>query len=279
MEKKVWFVTGASRGLGFQLAKQALLSGENVVATARNSEHLFDALEGTEDTLLTVDLDVNDSTAISNAVDIVKKKFGRIDVLVNNAGYGQMGSFETVSKGAIQRQFEVNVFGVMEVTRIVLPIMRKNDGGHIFNLSSIGGSRGYPGASIYCSSKFAIEGFSEALAEEVAPYNINVTIVEPGFFRTDFLEPNSAVYGDVFVDAYNEVNRTYKDAFDGLSKKQPGDPSKLANALLTLVNVDMPPIRFAAGSDALESIGTDIAMKQLELAKWSKLTLSTDFTN
>lgn len=274
---KVWLITGASRGLGLDMARAALRVGDEVVATARNSDDLIERIGTATDALLATSLDVTDRLSIESTVSKAVERFGRIDVLVNNAGYGQMGFFETVGRDAVERQFAVNVFGLMEVMRHVLPIMREQESGHIFNISSIGGARGYPGSSIYCASKFTVEGLSEGLAAEVAQFGIRVTIVEPGFFRTDFLDRSSAMYSDIEIAAYQAQNEEHKSTFDEISHNQPGDPSLLGDAMVKLSRDDNPPIRFAAGSDALKLIGTDFANRQLELAIWSDLTASTDF--
>lgn len=277
MSKKVWFVTGASRGLGLDIARAAVRAGDKVVATARHVDGLADRIGGSAENLIVLAMDVTDTAAIQTAVSGAKAHFGRIDILVNNAGYGQMGHFETVSANAIDRQFAVNVFGLMDVTRQVLPIMREQAFGHIFNISSIGGARGYAGSSIYCASKFTVEGFSEGLAAEVEPFGIRVTIIEPGFFRTDFLDSSSAIYADIAVPAYEQQNAEHKSVFDEMSHDQAGDPARLGDAMVKLSRDDHPPMRFAAGSDALQSIGTDFANRQIELAKWSALTATTDF--
>lgn len=277
MTGKIWFITGASRGLGLDMARAALRAGDRIVATARHTDGVAELIDGSKDDVLVLSMDVTNEAAIKAVVSHAFEHFGRIDVLVNNAGYGQMGRFESVSHQAVQQQFAVNVFGLMDVTRAVLPIMREQKSGHIFNISSIGGSRGHPGSSIYCASKFTVEGFSEGIAAEVEPFGIKVTIVEPGFFRTDFLDAHSVRYGDVDVPAYAEGNEIHKNTFDDISHNQPGDPAKLGDALVALTLEENPPIRFAAGSDALEIIGTDFANRQLELAKWSKLTASTDY--
>ncbi|MFC4701176.1 SDR family NAD(P)-dependent oxidoreductase [Glaciecola siphonariae] len=277
MVQKVWFITGASRGLGLDMARAALRHGDKVVATARNAKGLVERF-GEHKDLVALDMDVTNQQGITNAVTEAVKHFERIDVLVNNAGYGQMGRFETVSSRAIERQFAVNVFGVMDVTREVLPLMRKQKSGHIFNVSSIGGARGYAGSSVYCASKFTLEGWSEGLADELESFGIKVTIVEPGFFRTDFLDASSVSYGDIDIPVYADSNAEHKSMFDEISHAQAGDPAKLGDALVTLTREENPPMRFAAGSDALEFIGSDFARRLLELAQWSKLTCSTDIS-
>jgi NAD(P)-dependent dehydrogenase (short-subunit alcohol dehydrogenase family) len=279
MANITWFITGASRGLGLEIAKAAFIAGHNVIATARSTDGVKEKISASDhaDALLVLKLDVTEAMSIKNAVNKAREAFGNIDILVNNAGYGQLGSFETISADAVQRQFNVNVFGLMEVSRAVLPLMRSQERGHIFNIASIAGAKGYSGASIYCASKFAVEGYTESLAGEVAPFGIKVTIVEPGFFRTDFLEDSSAVYGDIEHPDYENANQTLKNSFDEYSQNQPGDPAKLAQAVLQIAQMQEPPLYFAAGSDALETIGAVLNERKTELQKWETLSSSTDF--
>lgn len=276
MSHKVWFVTGASRGLGLEIAKAALAAGNKVVATARNIDGVAKKIGATKETLLVLPMDVTDFTSVKLAVKSAKKAFGTIDVLVNNAGYGQMGSFETISHKAIQSQFDVNVFGLMEVTRNVLPIMRNQMSGNIFNIASIGGAKSYPGSSIYCATKFTVEGLSEGLAKEIEEFGIKMTIVEPGFFRTDFLDNSSAKYGDIEVRAYVEADKKLKSTFDEYSHAQPGDPEKLGHALVKLSLMDSVPLRFAAGTDAVEVVGGAFEDRLTELKKWQDISSETD---
>lgn len=187
--------TGAGRGIGAQIAKAALAVGDRVVATGRNAAHMQQMYGGYGDKALGLALDATREQDAIAAVEVAQSRFGGIDVLVNNAGYGQLGLFEEITGEDVERQFQTNVFGMMHVTRAVLPVMRRQRRGHVLNLSSIGGLAGFDGASIYCASKFAVEGFSESLAPEVASFGIRVTIVEPGFFRTDFLDKKSIQYG------------------------------------------------------------------------------------
>lgn len=268
-----WFVTGAARGLGAQIAKAALAAGHCVVATARQRSSI--ALEG--ERLLALDLDVTDAAQAHAAVQATVARFGRIDVLVNNAGYGQMGMFEEVSAAQVQAQFDTNVFGLMHVSRAVIPVMRAQRAGRIFNISSIGGIQGsYPGASVYCASKFAVEGFSEGLAQEVAPFGIGVTIVEPGFFRTDFLDAQSVRYGSTSVADYAAQSADSRATYSSFNHQQPGDPAKLAAVLLQLADHPAPPLRFAAGSDAVAVVDNKIATLRSQLQAWQALSVTTD---
>jgi NAD(P)-dependent dehydrogenase (short-subunit alcohol dehydrogenase family) len=272
---KVWFITGASRGIGAEIAKAALASGDRVVATGRNRAQVEKAFAGSE-RLLAVELDVTDAAQAHRAVDAALAKFGRIDVLVNNAGYGQLGAFEENETGDIEQQYATNVFGLFHVTRAVLPVLRRQRGGHIFNLSSMAGVLGFASASIYCSTKFAIEGFSESLALEVAQFGIKITIVEPGFFRTDFLDTSSIRYGGKVVDDYVPSSTELKATFDSYSHKQAGDPVKLGLALVQLANVANPPLRYAAGSDSAGGISKKLTAMQSEIDQWRALSVSTD---
>ncbi len=229
---KTWFITGANRGLGLEIVRAALEAGDQVVATARKPEQVEAGLAYDGDRLLALPLDITDQASIEAAVDAACKRFGRIDVLVNNAGYGQLGVFEQVSVAAIERQFSTNVFGTFAVTRAVLPVMRAQRSGHILTVSSIGGLTGAEGGSIYCATKFALEGWSESLSLELAQFGINTTLIEPGFFRTDFLDNSSAFYGDIAISDYAEYAAKQKSGLDDLNQKQAGDPAKLGKAIV-----------------------------------------------
>ncbi|MDQ0317466.1 oxidoreductase [Amorphus orientalis] len=273
---KTWFVTGASRGIGAEIARAALKHGDNVVATGRDASRVAAAFETDTSRLLVLSLDVTRPDEVVDAVSSAMARFGAIDVLVNNAGYGQLGLFEEISPEAIERQFATNVFGLMTVTRAVLPGMSQKRSGRIFNLSSVGGLTSSAGGSIYCSSKFAIEGFSEGLAAEVAPFGIGVTLVEPGYIRTDFLDETSVRFGDGAIADYAETSAALQSAFASYSHRQPGDPKRLAAAILELAGRDDAPLRFAAGSDAVEMIAAHMSEHKRELDAWSSLSLSTD---
>jgi len=273
---KVWFITGASRGIGAEIARAALASGDRVVATGRSRAQIEKTFAGHPTSVLALELDVTDEALAHRAVDATIARFGRIDVLVNNAGYGQLGAFEENGTGEIEQQYATNVFGLFHVTRAVLPVMRKQRGGHIFNLSSMAGVLGFASASIYCSTKFAIEGFSESLALEVAQFGIKITIVEPGFFRTDFLDKSSIRYGAKVVEDYVPFSTELKATFDSYSHKQAGDPAKLGQAMVQLANVENPPLRYAAGSDSAGRIGEKLRAMQSEIDQWRALSVSTD---
>ena len=273
---KTWFVTGASRGLGAAIVRAALDAGDRVVATARRREALVESLGADGDNLLSVALDVTRPDQVQAAVDAALARFGRIDVLVNNAGYGHLSLFEESTAGDVQSQFDTNVFGLMHVTRAVLPVMRAQRSGRIFNVSSVGGIVGGESGTLYCTSKFAVEGFTESLAAEVRRFGIHATVVEPGFFRTDFLEPTSVRHGSQSIADYAEAAAALKAFYDGRSHNQAGDPAKLGQALVTLAEAPQPPVRWAAGTDAIGMVQGKIDSLQAELDAWRYLSVSTD---
>jgi len=273
---RTWFITGAARGLGAAIARAALDAGDNVVVAGRNRDALIKVVGEDSDRVLSVTLDVADLAQARPAVDAALARFGRIDVLVNNAGYGHLGMFEESTAADVQAQYDTNVFGLMAVTRAVLPAMRAQRSGRIFNVSSIGGIVGGASGTLYCASKFAVEGFSESLAQEVAGFGIQVTVVEPGFFRTDFLEPTSVKHGTNPIPDYAEAAAALKAFYDARSRNQAGDPDRLGLALVALVNTPQQPTRWAAGSDGFSMVQSKIASLQAELDAWKDLTLSTD---
>ena len=270
-----WFITGASRGIGLEIAKATLAAGHAVVATSRRSADVTRAL-GAHERLLAVDLDVTDAASIHAAVAAAQTRFGGVDVLVNNAGYGQMGMFEDTTDAEVRAQFETNVFGLFNVTRAVLPGMRARRRGHVMNLSSVAGSVGFTTATTYCASKFAVEGFSYSLAGEVKDFGIHVTIVSPGFIRTDFLEPTSIRNSDSRIDDYAETSAQIRAQFATYNKQQPGDPARLAQALLTLAAQPNPPLRWAAGSDAVQMMIAQLDAARAELDAAKTLSASVD---
>jgi len=274
--QKTWFITGASRGLGAEIARAALRAGDRVVAAGRSRAAVSDCLGPDSDQLLAVELDVNNEAQAQAAVDAAVLRFGSIDVLVNNAGYGHLGLFEETSVQDVQTQFGTNLFGVFSVTRVVLPIMRAARKGRIFNISSLAGMRGTSFGSLYCSSKFALEGFSESLAQEIAPFGIRVVIVEPGPFRTDFLSAESVHFAAHAVADYDEARASLRASFEQRNGRQPGDPIKLAEALVLLANEAEPPLRFVAGSIAFDAISAKLSDMQAELVRWRPLSVGTD---
>lgn len=270
-----WFITGASRGLGLEIAKAALAAGHRVVATSRGKNIADATATGSSDRFLALGLDITRPEEVSKAVDSAVTHFGGIDVLVNNAGYGQLGFFEENSLQDAREQLETNLLGTLNVTWAVLPVMRAARSGRIFNVSSVAGIRGSMTGSIYCASKFGVEGFSEALAPEVEPLGIHVTIVEPGLFKTDFLSPSSVRFGAQTIADYAEQSAKLQEIYRGLNGQQKGDPKKLAEAIVQLAKESNPPLRFAAGTDAVAAVEEKIAKLRLDLDQWKDLSVST----
>jgi NAD(P)-dependent dehydrogenase (short-subunit alcohol dehydrogenase family) len=275
---RTWFITGATRGLGVEIAKAALRAGDNVVATGRKLVDLKGSLGTESGPLLLLEQDVTNAEQAVSTAAAARERFGSIDVLVNNAGYGHLGFFEETSAQDVMAQYATNVFGLFTVTRAVLPLMRAARSGRIFNLSSLAGVRGTEFASLYCSSKFAVEGFSESLAREVAPFGIFVTIVEPGPFRTDFLSPESLRFGGKAIADYDPRRNPARAAFEQRSGKQPGDPVKLSEALVRLAGEAAPPLRFLAGSFAVETANAKLAQVKSDFERWRELSLSLDYS-
>ncbi len=273
---KTWFITGASRGLGVQIAKAAIQAGDRVVATGRQRAAVIKNLGPDSDQLLTVELDVADAAQAQTAVDAAVARFGAIDVLVNNAGYGHLGFFEETTMQDVEAQFATNLFGVFNVTRAALPTMRSAHSGRIFNMSSLAGILGAEMGSLYCASKFALEGFSESLAKEIEPFGLFVTIVEPGPFRTDFLTAESLRFGGNAVADYDERRAQRRASFEQRDGQQPGDPAKLAEAIVLLANEDKPPMRFIAGAIAVNAADAKLASMQAEIKARRALSLGTD---
>jgi NAD(P)-dependent dehydrogenase (short-subunit alcohol dehydrogenase family) len=274
--KRVWFVTGASRGLGALIARAALDDGNAVVAAGRNVEAIVERL-GESPALLPVALDVTSEAQAKAAVEAAVAKFGRIDVLINNAGFGLLAAVEESSDADVRRMYDTNVFGLLNVTRAVLPVMRKQRGGHVMNMSSIGGYRAAAGFGVYSSTKFAVEGITEALHAELKPLGIHATVVEPGYFRTDFLDASSLLVGKEIIDDYDATSGNVRRFAAGMNHSQPGDPEKLATALVTLADAQTPPLRLALGTDTLKAIAEKNAYVAAETESWKALSSSTDF--
>ncbi|NHF65610.1 SDR family NAD(P)-dependent oxidoreductase [Xanthomonas hortorum] len=275
---KTWFITGANRGLGLGITRAVLDAGHRVVAAARKPEQITAALSGYGDRLLAVRLDVTKPEEAEAAVALAKQTFGGIDVLVNNAGYGQLGWFENTSDEQIRNQFETNVFGAMHVTRAVLPLMRERRSGHVFTVSSVAGIYAVAGSSTYSASKFAVEGWMEGLAEEVRPLGIAATIIEPGFFKTDFLDASSVAYGAHDIADYADQVRQFTEWHHNMNHQQVGDPAKLGSVLIQLNEMKQPPVRFAAGSDASGVVLTKAESIRAEADRLKNLSASTDGT-
>lgn len=252
-EKRIWFITGAGRGLGVDVAKAVLAAGDAVVATGRNPAAVRAAL-GEADDLLVVELDVTNAEQAAAAAQAAVERFGRIDVLVNNAGNFFGGFFEELSPRQVELQLATNLLGPMNVTRAVLPVMRAQRAGHVVAISSLGGIVGQEFCSAYAASKFGLEGWIESLTPEVAPFGIRTTIVEPGFFRTELLQPASTTYAELSIDDYAERTAQTEAAWNGMNGRQGGDPGKLAAALVTIAAQDEPPLRWVAGADAVAAV-------------------------
>ncbi|MEX3936246.1 oxidoreductase [Paraburkholderia phymatum] len=274
--KRVWFITGASRGLGALIAQAALADGNAVVAAGRKIDAIVERL-GESPALLPVALDVTDEAQAKAAVAAAVEKFGRIDVLINNAGFGLLAAVEESSDADVRRMYDTNVFGLLNVTRAALPVMRKQRSGHVINMSSIGGYRAGAGFGVYSSTKFAVEGITESLHAELKPLGIHATVVEPGYFRTDFLDASSLVVGKDIIDDYDDTSGNVRRFAVGMNHNQPGDPEKLATALVTLVDAQTPPLRLPLGTDTLKAIADKNAYVTAETQTWKALSQSTDF--
>ena len=259
-EKKVWFITGAGRGMGVDIAKAALAAGYGVVATGRDPERVSAAI-GDSDNLLTVKLDVTDTADAQAAVEAAVDRFGRIDVLVNNAGNFNAGFFEEIAPEDFRAQIETTLFGPVNVTRAALPFMRARRSGLVVTISSTAGISGQQFCTAYAASKFGVEGWMESLTPEVAPFGIRTMLVEPGFFRTELLTPESTKFAASSIEDYAERTEQTVAGWKSMNGLQGGDPAKLADALITLASQEEPPLRFAAGADAvatLEHKGRDL---------------------
>lgn len=275
---RTWFITGASRGFGVKVAAAALAAGDAVIAAARDPATVTEAL-GDHPNLLAVALDVTVEAQAHQAVSDGIKRFGRIDVLVNNAGYGLLAGVEEASAEEVERLYRTNVFGLLAVTRAVLPHMRRRRSGHVINISSIGGYQSSAGWGVYCSTKFAVEGLSEALHAELAPLGIHVTVVEPGYFRTDFLDVRSLSRTLNEIADYDATVGTMRRRASDINHAQPGNPDKFADAILALVGAPVPPLRLPLGSDTVRAIAAKGQFVETESKAWRAISLSTDFAS
>jgi NADP-dependent 3-hydroxy acid dehydrogenase YdfG len=274
--QRVWFITGASTGFGRRLAEYALGAGHKVVATARKPEQIANLGYHYSDRCLVLPLDVTDQAQIDSAVAQTIVKFGRVDVLVNNAGYGVAGAIEEVSEAEFMPMFETNVFGLLRVTRAFLPQFRKQRSGNVLNLSSIGGVVSSPGMGYYNATKFAVEGISEALAAELAPLGVHVTIIEPGPFRTDFLGRSGVVAKTQIAD-YDGTAANMRKYFAENDGKQKGDPSRAVKAMIQVVESPNPPLRLLLGASALQRLRGKLSNWEKEIAAWEQVTVGADF--
>ena len=272
---KVWLITGASRGLGRAFTEEALKAGDRVLATARNSEDLVYLAGKFGESVHTVPLDVTNEKQARYAVEAAIQTFGGLDVLVNNAGYGNVSSVEDTSLADFRAQIETNLFGVIIMTKAVLPYFRERASGHIIQISSIGGRVGPPGRAAYAAAKFGVEGFSESLSKEVGPLGIKVTIVEPGGFRTDFAGSSTTLReGRPEYDTTVGATVRFQRDYDG---KQPGDPMKAAGALLHIASLSEPPLRLLLGTDAYNAAEKHTMQMLASDRDWKDLSISTDF--
>ncbi|MFY9927074.1 MAG: oxidoreductase [Streptosporangiaceae bacterium] len=271
----VWLITGASRGLGREIARQALERGDRVVATARQPEQVGSALPGYGDRLLAVPLDVTDPAQPAAAAQAAVSRFGRIDILVNNAGRGLLGAVEEASSEEVEAVFRTNVFGLLAVTRAVLPVMRAQKSGRILNLSSVGGFAQVPGWGIYGATKFAVEGLSEALRAEVAPLGIKVVIIEPGSFRTDFLDGSSLHTASQFIEDYAATAGQVRNQAADRNHAQVNDPVKGAAAIVAIATAADPPARLQLGADSVAAVEAKLQQVADDLSKWRELAVST----
>ena len=272
---RVWLITGTSTGFGRALAEAVLASGDRLIATARKLEAIADLEQHFSGQVKVVPLDVTDAEQAKAAVKAATETFGRLDVAVNNAGYGLLGAIEELSDEDIRAQFETNVFGLLNVTRAALPYFRQQKSGHFINFSSVGGQVGTPGFGIYAATKFAVEGLSESLSKEVAPLGIKVTIIEPGAFRTDWAG-RSMIAAEPIDDYATSVGKI-RQIVANLNGTQPGDPKLAARAIIRIVETENPPLRLPLGADSLASIRRKLESQQAELNLWESIAVSTAF--
>ncbi|MBW3558890.1 MAG: oxidoreductase [Proteobacteria bacterium] len=272
----VWFITGCSTGFGRELARQVLEGGRRCVVTARNPDQVADLVELAPDRALALPLDVTDPAQIAAAIQAAEARFGRIDVLVNNAGVGYFGSVEESEEAAVRRMFEINVWGLANTTRAALPGMRARRSGHIVNISSVGGIRAFPAVGFYNATKFAVEGLSESLSLELAPLGIKVLIVEPSGFRTDWAGRSADEAPQTIAD-YVETAGRNRDAIRGYSGRQPGDPVRAAAAIIGAVETSEPPLRLLLGKAALAGGRAKIEMLQRDFDAWAEVSAGADF--
>ncbi|MFI7633524.1 oxidoreductase [Nonomuraea sp. NPDC049400] len=273
----VWFVTGASRGLGAEIVREALSRGHSVIATARDSAAVLTKYPDKPAGLLAVTADVTSEEQLQAAVDAGLAEFGRIDVVVNNAGYGLVGAVEEVSDKAARDLFDVNVFGVLNTLRATLPTLRAQRSGYVLNIGSVAGFATAPGTGLYGATKFALEGISEALHGELAPLGVRVVIVEPGGFRTDFLNGASLQVQPAAISDYDAGAGPIRAALAANDGRQPGDPAKAATAIVDVVEAGEPPLRLQLGADAVERVAAKLDLVRRELDQWRPIALSTGF--
>ncbi|WP_121810091.1 oxidoreductase [Mucilaginibacter kameinonensis] len=274
--QKVWFITGASRGFGLEISKAVLASGDKLVATVRKNPETFSAQFDNNPNQLVVPLDITNEEQAKEAAAKAIEHFGRIDVLVNNAGFGLLSAVEEATAEEVKKNYDTNVFGLLNVTRAILPYMRKERAGHVINVSSVGGLAAYYGWGVYGSTKFAVEGLTEAMALELAPLGIHATVVAPGFFRTNFLDESSLIRTSNEIADYHETVGNMRALATELSYKQPGDPEKLAQAFIKLAAAENPPVHLPLGSDTLQRFREKTAAFEKDIEAWYDVIVGTD---
>ena len=273
--KKVWLITGCSTGFGRALAKYVLSQGYNAAVASRNTADVQDIIEGYSDTSIAIKLDVTKPDDIKDAVKKTVEKFGRIDVLVNNAGIGYLAAIEESEDAAVREMFEINVFGLARMIQETLPILRAQKSGHIVNIASIGGLVGFPAVGFYNATKFAVDGLSESLSKEIAPLGIKVTIVAPSGFRTDWAG-RSANSSPIVIDDYATTSGKNKQDIRNSSGNQPGDPQRAAEAIVRVVEADNPPLRLLLGANALKGARNKIEQLKTDINTWEETTIWAD---
>lgn len=276
--KKVWFLTGASKGLGLTLVKRLLAEGYSVAATSRNIADLQKAISEENNSFLPLEVDLINENSVAEAVSKSLEKFGQLDVVVNNAGYGQLGTLEELTDEESRQNFDTNVFGSLNIIRKTMPYLRDQKSGFIINIASIGGLTGeFAGWGIYCATKFAVVGFTEALAAEVKEFGVNATVVYPGYFRTDFLTGGSLRTPKSEIDSYTLARQLQIAHEKDINGNQPGDPEKAALALIELAAMENPPVHLVLGSDAFQIAGNKLNALQSEISDFKTLSESTDY--
>lgn len=274
--KKVWLVTGASKGLGLSLVKKLLKEGFRVIATSRNKHALIQELGDVSDLFLPIKLNLSDNEDVKNAIATSMTHFGKLDVIVNNAGFGQIGTLEELTDEEARSSFDINVFGSLNIIRNAMPYLRQHKSGHIFNIASIGGfSGGFAGWGIYCATKFAVAGLTESLAEEVKGFGIKATVVYPGYFRTDFLAKGSVQTPQHTIAAYEAARQSEQAHLNDIDGHQPNDPDKAADALIAISKSENPPVHLFLGSDAYDIVYKKIDILTNDVEQWKSYTLST----
>lgn len=274
-KQKVWIITGASRGFGLEIAKAVLATGDQVIATVRRNPENVQAALNDKNLVVTI-LDVTNEAQTRRVAELAVERFGRIDVLVNNAGFGLLSAVEEATDAEVKANYDANVFGLLAMSRAVLPYMRKQRSGHIINLSSVGGLTGIIGWGLYGSTKFAVEGITEAMALELAPLGIHATAVEPGFFRTDFLDPSSLTRSKNVIADYGETVGNMRSFATQVNRKQPGSAVKLAEAFVKLAASENPPVHLPLGKDTLQMFKEKMDKFNADIESWKEVITGTD---